>query len=270
MAQPYSFKAFSDQPFFREVNSWLVDHAALQRGWRVVDVACGSGLVTELVLERVRGARDALVVALDVSGAALADVKERFAGTGGALLELVQARAEEMSLSVRQAMDAVVFCNGIHYIADKRRLLREVRQTLRPGGTFAFNTSFFEGAHLPETLTFYRRWMLRALRTLKTRYGLTPDRTKVTARQQLTPAEYRAALEAEGFTVLVEEVVTATLDEQGWVDISRFADFVEGALPAVPLAQASEVLCDAVRETLADLGLAGVPRNWLSVVATRA
>jgi len=269
-ADEYSFTAFSEHAFFREVNAWLVEHAQLERGWRVVDVGCGSGLVTELILERVRGARDALVVALDVSTGALSHVRERFAAASGVVLEFVQARAEEMSTLVRHAMDAVVFCNGIHYIADKRHVLREIRETLRPGGTFAFNTSFFEGAQLPETLAFYRRWMLRALRTLKTRYNLTPDRTRVTARRQLTPAEYRAALEAEQFEVRVDELLTVTLDEQGWVDISRFADFVEGALPGIPIARASEVLCDAVRETFAELRLDGVPRNWLSVVATRA
>lgn len=265
----YSFKAFSAQPFFRQVNTWLVEQVGLEPGARVVDVACGSGMVTELVLERVRGARDAVVVAVDMSAAALRDAQQRLAGASGAALKFIQARVEEMSRYVRSPMDAVVFCNGIHYIDDKRQLLREVRSTLRPGGTFAFNTSFFDGAHPPETHTFYRRWMLKALRLLKTRYGLTPDRTKVAARRQLTPAEYHAALEAEDFTIEVEQLVPATLDEESWLAISQFSDFVEGVLPGTPLAHASEVLCDALRETFAELRLEGVPRNWLSVVATR-
>lgn len=270
MSAEYSFKPFSEQAFFREVNTWLVERARLQPGWRVLDVACGSGLVTELVLERVRGARDALVVALDMSADALAEVRERFAGVTDAVVQFVEARAEELSRFVHQAMDAVLFCNGIHYIDDKRRVLREIYATLRPGGVFAFNTSFFDGAHPPETHAFYRRWMMRALRTLKTRYGVMPERTRVTARRQLTPAEYHEALEAEGFQVQVEQLVTVNMNEQGWLDISRFADFAEGVLPGVPLDHAVEVLCDALRETFAELRIEVVPRNWLSVVATRS
>lgn len=265
----YSFRPFSRHAFFRQVNTWLLDQVGLKPGWRVVDAACGSGAVTELILERIRGAQGARVVALDISAAALEEARKLLSGARDAVVEFVEARAEEMSHWVQQAADAVIFCNGIHYVEDKARLLTEVRQTLRPGGVFAFNTSFFEGAHLPETLQFYRRWMTKALRKLKTRYGVLPDRTKVPARQQWAPEQYHQALEAAGFRVTVEELVPATLGEQGWLDISRFRDFASGVLPGIPLAQASEVLCDAVRETLAELGLSAVPRNWLSVVATR-
>lgn len=266
----YSFKAFSGHAFFREVNAALLDRAGLTPGTRVVDVACGSGLVTELILERIRGARDSVVVALDVSSSALREARERLAGAAGEALQFVEARAEELSKTVGDLMDAVVFCNGIHYVEDKRALLREVRRVLRPGGVFAFNTSFFDGAIPPETLAFYRRWMLRALRTLKERYDVLPDRTKVSARRQLTRDQYVEALVAEGFEPQYVDLMPAVLSEQGWVDISRFADFAQGTLPGVPVEQACEVLSDSVRSVFAELKLEGVPRNWLSVVAQRA
>ena len=265
----YSFKAFSQHAFYRQVNRWLVDRAGLERGWTVVDVACGSGAVTELILEQIKGARDAVVIALDMSAAALRDAQEKLAGAQGAVVEFVQARAEEMSRAVRSAADAVIFCNGIHYIDDKPRLLAEVYQTLRPGGVFAFNTSFFEGAHLPETQRFYRRWMVKAVRELKQRHGLERQRGKVGARRQLTQEEYRGLLEAEGFEVRTEKVVTAPVSQQGWIDISRYSDFVAGVLPGIPTKTASDVLCEALRETFAELSLQSVSRNWLSVIAAR-
>lgn len=268
--EDYSFKAFSAHQFFRQVNTWLLDRARLDAASQVVDVACGSGLVTELIRERLRGARDAMIVALDVSAAALKDARARMAGMAGAAVEFVEGKAEELSTIVRTKMDTVVFCNGIHYVEDKRLLLREVHETLRPGGTFAFNTAFFDGAELPDTLPFYRRWMIKSLRLLKSRYGMSPDRTKVEARRQLTPEQYVDALQAEGFAVQVRELVPATLPEDGWLDISRFADFAQGALPGIPIAQATEVLCDAIRETFAEMQLSGVSRNWLSIVAARA
>ena len=57
---------------------------------------------------------------------------------------------------------------------------------------------------------------------------------------------------------------------EGWVDISRYEDFVAGAMPGVPLDQGSEALQEGVRQTFKDMGLEFVPRNWLSVVAQKA
>jgi len=193
-ASDFSFRAFSEQDFYRRVNEWLIDRVGLQRGWAVVDVGCGCGAVTELIAERIRGGRDAVVTGLDLSAAALKEAKERFTDARDVLVEFVQARAEEMSRALRRAADAVVFCNGIHYIEDKSQLLAEVHRTLPAGGVFAFNTTFFHGAHLPETDRFYRRWMLKTLRRLRERYDLKPEREKVESRQQWTAVEYQNLL----------------------------------------------------------------------------
>jgi SAM-dependent methyltransferase len=121
----------------------------------------------------------------------------------GALLEAegFEIKSEEMSNRIRRPVDAVVFCNGIHYIEDKKGLLEEVYRTLKPGGIFAFNSAFFDGTSPPETQKYYRRWMLKALRKLKTEYDLKPDHSKVESRKQLTAEEYGALLEAEGFEI---------------------------------------------------------------------
>jgi len=268
-SEDFSFKAFSEHAFYRRVNEFLVDRAGLKRGWTVVDVACGSGAVTELILEKIRGARDAMVIGLDMSTTALKDAQKKVAGARDAVVEFVNARAEEMSASIRRAADAVVFCNGIHYIEAKDRLVKEVYRTLRPGGVFAFNTGFFEGALPDETLKYYRKWMLKALRKLRAEYDLKPDKSKVESRKQLTPEEYTELLLAEGFEVRTQEIVPTEITEQGWIDISRFSDFVAGALPGVPVRIGSDVLVEALQETFDELKVSAWPRNWLSVVAAR-
>lgn len=265
----YSFKAFSQHPFYRKVNECLVDRAGLERGWTVIDVACGSGAVTELILEKIRGAREAMVIGLDMSATALKDASEKVAGVRDAVVEFVQARAEEMSRAARRAADAVVFCNGIHYISDKKALLQEVHNTLKPGGIFAFNTAFFDGALPPETLKFYRRWMMKAIRRLKTDYNLRPERSKVQSRNTLTADEYRELLEKEGFEVKTQEIVKTPITEEGWIDISRFSDFIGGALPGVPVKTASDVLVDSLRETCDEFKVSSWPRNWLTIIAAR-
>lgn len=265
----YSFSAFSQQDFYRRVNEWLIDRVGFRPGWSVIDIGCGGGAVTELIAERIRGGHQAVVTGLDMSAAALKEARQRLAGAQDILVEFVQARAEEMSQAVRRVADAIVFCNGIHYVEDKCRLLAEVYRSLPAGGIFAFNTTFFQGAHLPETDRFYRRWMLKAVRRLREQYGLKPGRAKVESRHQLTAQQYHSLLASGGFEVTVEDLVPVAVSEQGWIDISRFTDFVAGVLPGISLETASEVLCDTVHETLAELGVGAVTRNWLSVIAAR-
>ncbi len=268
--EDYSFKAFSEHPFYKEVNIVLVEEAQLERGWTVVDVACGSGLVTAMILDKIRGARDAMVIGLDMSTTALKDARERLAGAKEAVVEFVQAQAEEMSQKIKKAADAVVFCNGIHYIEDKHRLLKEVARTLRPGGIFAFNTSFFDGALPPETQRFYRRWMMKAVRKLKRDYNLKPTRKKVESRHHLSAEDYRELLESEGFKVRSQEILLKPISKAGWADISRFSDFIVGALPGIEIKTASKVLVETLNETCEELKLHATPRNWLTVVAVRA
>jgi ubiquinone/menaquinone biosynthesis C-methylase UbiE len=268
-SEEFTFKAFSEHAFYRKVNEWLIERAGLMRGWTVVDVACGNGAITQLILEKIRGARDAMVIGVDMSGTALRDAQARVAGVRDAVIEFVQAQAEEMSRCIRDAADAVIFANGIHYIEDKTRLLAEVRKTLRPGGIFAFNTSFFDGALPPETQTYYRRWMMKALRKLKSEHSLKPERDRVESRKTLSAEEYREMVEGAGFEIRSQEVYPGEVTEQGWIDISRFSDFIAGALPGIPLRIASDVLVDSLRETFAELQVSAWPRNWLTVVAAR-
>jgi ubiquinone/menaquinone biosynthesis C-methylase UbiE len=265
----FTFKAFSEHAFYRQVNEELIDRAELECGWTVVDVACGSGAITELILEKIQGARDTMVIGIDMSATALKDARKKVAGVRDAVVEFVQAQAEEMSKTIRRAADAVVFCNGIHYIEDKPGLLAEVHRTLKPGGVFAFNTGFFDGALPPETLRYYRRWMLKSLRKLRTQYNLKPEHSKVESRKQLTADEYRKLLEAKGFELRTYEIYHNEVPRQGWIDISRFSDFIAGALPGIPLKTASDVLVESLCETFDELGATSWPRNWLNVVAAR-
>ncbi|MGH2670213.1 MAG: hypothetical protein ACRDH5_14045, partial [bacterium] len=47
----FSFERFARHPFFREVNTWLVSRVGLRTNSSVVDLACGPGAVTELILQ---------------------------------------------------------------------------------------------------------------------------------------------------------------------------------------------------------------------------
>ena len=265
-----SFKWFAEHNFYRTVNSALVDASGIGPGQKVVELACGTGAVTGLVLERLRGARDSLIIGIDASAASLREAVDQLGSVRDVAVQFVQGRVEALSETVKERVDGIVFCNGIHYVEDKGNLLTQIATTLKPKGTFAFNTSFYNGAHPPETEQFYRRWMMRAIRILRAQHSLKPTAGKVQARLQLSPEEYAELLEGYGFYIVKHEIQTAPVPLEGWVDISRYEDFVAGAMPGVPLAPASEALQEGVRQTFSDMGLQFVPRNWLSMVAQKA
>ena len=267
-----SFRWFAEHGFYRTVNSLLVDASGIGPGQRVVELACGTGAVTKLILERLRGARDSLIIGIDASATSLREAVDELGNARDVAVQFIQGRVEALSEMVKEHVDGVVFCNGIHYIEDKEGLLNQIWSTLKPGGTFSFNTSFFHGAHPPGTEQFYRRWMIRAIRIVKARYDVIPksDKSRVQSRVQLTPEQYADLLHGQGFSILKSELKEMPVPLEGWVDISRYEDFVAGAMPGVPLDQGSEALQEGVKQTFADMGLESVPRIWLSVVAQKA
>jgi ubiquinone/menaquinone biosynthesis C-methylase UbiE len=188
----------------------------------------------------------------------------------GAVIRFIQGSAERLNSIVRGPVDAVFFCNAIHLVPEKEQVLNEIKRTLREDGTFSFNTTFYRGAEPPETEQFYRKWMIRALRSLKTNYGIMPDRTRTEARHQLSEDEYVELLEGNGFRITRKEVMQVELPLSSFESISEYSLWIEGVMPGVPLEAGAESLKAGAREAFAELGLKFSPRNWLLIVASRA
>jgi len=175
-----------------------------------------------------------------------------------------------MSDAVKDTVDTVVFCNAIHYVPDKDDVISNISRTLRKGGKFAFNTSFYDGGQHEDSLTFYSKWMFKAFRILRKDYGLKTDKSvKVESRRQLTPKDYSDLLERNGLKLFIQKIDTVPVPIEGWLDICAFSDFIEGTMPGVPLDIASAVLQEGVRQTYAELNITHVPRNWLDIIAVK-
>ena len=267
-AEDYSFNAFARQPFYQEENTRLVDLIGLQTGNRVIDLACGPGEITRKILDKVRG-DGAWILGVDMSPETLEEARQQFTDVTDAEISFENARAEDLSNVISEPVDAVVFCNALHLVDNKPDVLTGIADALKPGGLFAFNSTFYSGSIVEGTDPFYRRWMMRSLRLLKSEHGLSPVKNKVMARQQLTPEEYKALLTDAGFSIRDERVIPIEVPIEGWLSICSFSDFVEGALPGVQIETASEVLRATIRETFRDMELSFVPRNWLEIVAVR-
>jgi ubiquinone/menaquinone biosynthesis C-methylase UbiE len=265
----FSFEAFSQHSFYKDVINRLVALTDLKPGQRVMDLGAGTGAVTRLLVEKVAGPKGAEVIAVEPSASALDIARRNLGDVGDAVVRFVQSKAEQLSEIVRKPLDAVFFCNAIHLVKEKARVVEEVCRSLRPGGVFSFNTTFFEGAEPPESQQFYKRWMLRALRLLKSRYNLSPTREKVEARHRLTEEEYDHLITDHGFAVKSKEVVKVDMPLESFEDISGYELWIKGVLPGIPLSIGAEVLKDAVDEAFADLQLSSSPRNWLLMVASK-
>ncbi|MEX0763111.1 MAG: methyltransferase [Dehalococcoidia bacterium] len=268
--EEYSFSAFSSLPFYTGINSRLLDLAEVGKQRRIIDLGCGTGGVTKLILDRLQAARETVIYAIDHSSIALRAAVTDLGDRRDAAVRFVQAEVQQLSDAVREQVDAIVYCNSIHYVPDKEQLLRQIRVKLEPGGILAFNTSFFEGSHPPESHEFYRRWMMKSLRILKRDHGIMPDKSKkVEARVQLTPEEYESLLERSGFRVVKQEIAQVEVPISGWHHISGFSDWIEGIMPGVPLDKGRESLQKGLEEVWSDMNLETVPRRWMSVSAAR-
>ena len=262
----FSFAKFAAHPFFKEVNEWLVARAGITPGSDVVDLACGPGAVTELILKWMGTPAQGCVYAVDPSASALVQAAQR---VQSAIVRGIQGTAERLGQLV-PPVDTVIFCNAIHLVHEKAQVLAGIGKVLRRGGVLAFNTTFFDGAYAPGTQGFYKLWVLRAIRWLRERgYGVARG-VKATAMEWLTPEEYRRLLQATGFGETYMELQEKHLSCQAWEDISEFSLFIRGALPGIPLAQGAEALKIGVRQAMEELRLQTVPRIWLQAVARRA
>lgn len=112
----------------------LVDVAALRPGERVLDVACGTGVVARLAAERV-GATGT-VAGVDLNPGMLAVA--RSVTPRGMSIEWYQTSAEAMPLP-DEAFDVVLCQLGLQFLPDKPAAMREMKRVLVPAGRLVIN-----------------------------------------------------------------------------------------------------------------------------------
>jgi ubiquinone/menaquinone biosynthesis C-methylase UbiE len=110
----------------------LVDHGGARPGHRVLDVACGTGVVTRLLSERVRPS--GRVVGLDLNPGMLAAARR--AAASHKEIEWIEASVQSIPLP-EAAFDVVVCQQGFQFFPDKSAALSEIRRVLAPGGRLA-------------------------------------------------------------------------------------------------------------------------------------
>jgi ubiquinone/menaquinone biosynthesis C-methylase UbiE len=108
----------------------LIRHAVLQSRERVLDVACGTGIVARQVAPLV--GVDGQVVALDLNPAMLATARALPTPTGATI---IWREGNAMSLPFADGTFNVVLCqHGLQFVPDRAGAVQEMRRVLAPGG----------------------------------------------------------------------------------------------------------------------------------------
>jgi SAM-dependent methyltransferase len=133
-------------------------------GRRVVEVGCGIGNFTGMLLDR------ELVVAIDVEPACVQRLRERYPGQAN-LHALV---CHDIGSLARFAPDSIVCLNVLEHVQDDAAMLRDMASILRPGGTIVLLVPAFPALYGPidRNLGHHRRYTRRSIASLAERCGL--------------------------------------------------------------------------------------------------
>ncbi len=109
----------------------LLEMAALRPGERVLDIACGTGLITFPAAMSV-GAQGS-VVGTDISDRMIERGREESAKQGFTNVTFQRADAEALDFP-ESSFDAALCSLGLMYVPEPKNALRLVRRLLKPGG----------------------------------------------------------------------------------------------------------------------------------------
>jgi SAM-dependent methyltransferase len=122
---PFLFEPFADD---------FVKRTTFPKGCRVLELACGTGILTRRILEAL--ASDGKLTATDLNPPMIEQAQSRV----GPDPRLEWRVADAMSLPLPDASFDRVACQfGVMFFPDKPGAFREALRVLRPGGEFAFN-----------------------------------------------------------------------------------------------------------------------------------
>jgi ubiquinone/menaquinone biosynthesis C-methylase UbiE len=192
---PQNYERYFVPAIAAPLASDLLETAALQPGERVLDLACGTGIVARLATERIGPA--GTIAGLDINPGMLAVA--RAAAPPTAAIAWHQAPADATALP-DSAFDVVVCQMGLQFFADKAAALREAHRVLAPGGRIVLNAP----GPAPELFIILADALARHIKP-----GLAPFVQQVFSLHDTQ--ELQALMAQAGFTQATAEPDTKTL-----------------------------------------------------------
>ncbi|MCI0558842.1 MAG: class I SAM-dependent methyltransferase [Nitrososphaera sp.] len=289
-----TYEPYSQEPEYIEANRALLATLPLDAVQRVLDLACGTGLLSELLLTIKPGLT---IHGLDLSNESLDIGRKRLRekgllvdsraeldraaadGRGAVLLE--EGNAMEFAFEP-QSFDLVMMGNAIHLMPDKPLFLRGVLRVLAPNGVFTFNSVFFVGTFGEGTEPVYTAWMMEALQILAEKNRLLQSagsapiqrvRGKVGKafdKGWMTSEEWEELLRRNGFSVMHNYKRPVGISQRGLELVGAYGGLAEVLLSGYPVEVASECLQEAVGPAFRKFGIKEITRYWLEIMAAKS
>lgn len=130
---PEMYERHLAAPLFRPWAEILLNELRLSLGDRLLDIACGTGVVARLAQERL-GTTEG-IVGVDVSPGMLA-VAQAVAPE----IDWREGNAADLPLREGEIFDVVTCQQGLQFFPDKAPAVAEMRRALRPGGRLGIAT----------------------------------------------------------------------------------------------------------------------------------
>ena len=128
---PQIYEEHSVSTIFQPLAKLTLHHVDVEESARVIDVACGTGIVGRLVAEKL--GKSGSVVGVDLNDGMI-EVAKRSAPVTDANVEWRQG--DVSALPFPDASFDIAFCQqGLQFFPDKLAALKEIRRILTPGGT---------------------------------------------------------------------------------------------------------------------------------------
>jgi ubiquinone/menaquinone biosynthesis C-methylase UbiE len=288
-----TYEPYSQEPEYIDANRDLLGTLPLDRVRRVLDLACGTGLLTDLLLQL---KPDLAVTGVDLDPQQLEIASrlfrekgllaeddaglERGLESGKGAVRFMRGSADELDFDEGR-FDLAMMGNAIHLMPDKDRFLAGVQRVLAPGGSFTFNSVFFVGTFAEGTEPAYTEWLKQAVEVLGEKNAALRAEGKPTIPRQrgragkafdkgwLSPEQWAEALDRNGFDVGRTYKREVGITRRGLELVGAYGGLAEVLMSGYPVEVASECLQEGARRAFEVLKIEQIPRFWLEMTATK-
>ncbi len=284
-----TYEPFSKEPEYIECNRGFVGRMPLERVDRFLDVACGTGTVSELLLE---GHPEAHLNGVDYDPVQIELATETWeelghtvrpgfevtddVANGKPVVVLGVGSGDELPFA-DETFDCVTIANAIHMMPDTPKFLAAVHRVLKPAGVFGFNSGFYAGCYPEGTERHMYQWLREATHYIEdwnkclAAEGKQPIRRQHgTARSAfqnrwLSAEEWSDQLAKHGFEAIDVHERTILMDLRCLQALVAYGGLVEVVMSGYPVEAASIALQSTAPRALKLLGVRALPRKWLEM-----
>jgi len=273
---PFTYEHFARQPEYVRVNRELVQilFSFLPRNFFHVDVATGTGLVPNLLIEEAQknGSRGK-IIGVDPNSDSIAIAKRTTLKTNDVQVHYIEGVGQNLKRLLfdkipQEGVDGVSIHDALHEIRDEEDKLTTVQSManiLKPGGVFSFNSAFTTEA-IRVNVRGWAGWKFTAMKILNGERDRQVDTMAIH-----TPDKYKQMLKEAGLNIIHEAQNQVMLSKEALRAISKYPAFVKGVFEDMKGQEhiTVESKSEALIQALDDREIVGLPRIWYELVAQK-